>query len=243
MRGTLDMQIQLFSDVVLSSVTQVAADTVTGFLAMIGHEYDGQLMVVGRAVNGWTDAVAPKDLQNDGRRREYAEHVYESVTGTECPMCWVTACWGAAKNKKYNTSRSAFWRVIRAVVSRFNVSDVNTYKWPSALIWSNLYKVSPAKGGNPSAELRRAQFDGCAQLFRWELQNYRPRRILFLTGRAWADPFLTQVWNDRVERDGFVELVGHAACDPLHAASCVVASHPRGKNETDWVNEVVAAFG
>ena len=238
------MQIQLFSDVVLSSVTQVVADTVTGFLAMIGREYDGQLMVVGRAVNGWTDGVAPNDLQNDSRRREYAQHVYELVTenmGTECPMCWVTARWGAATN--YNTRRSAFWRVIRAVVSQLNVADVNNNKWPSALIWSNLYKVSPADGGNPSAELCRAQFDGCAQLFRWELENYRPRRILFLTGRAWADPFLTQVWNDRVERDGFVELVGHAACDPQHAATCVVASHPQGKNETDWVNEVVAAFG
>ncbi|MGD0109852.1 MAG: hypothetical protein ABSC06_38400 [Rhodopila sp.] len=146
--------------------------------------------------------------------------------------------------ENYNTRRSAFWRVIRAVVSRLHIANVDENTWPSYLIWSNLYKVSPAKGGNPNSELRCAQFNECVQLLQWELENYRPSRILFLTGRAWADPFLTQVWNDRVERNGhsFVECIGHVACGPHHAATCVVASHPQGKNETNWVNDVVAAF-
>jgi hypothetical protein len=249
--------IDIFSNVVLSSVTQVAAEDVevTGFLPMIGRVYRGQLMVVGRAVNGWTDGITPKTLRDDARRREYAQQVYNSVTenmATKCPMSWVTAYWGVTdywgvtEEKNYNTRRSAYWRVIRAVVSRLNIANVNDDEnpWPSHLIWSNLYKIAPAEGGNPNTILCRAQFNGCVQILQWELENYRPRRLLFLTGRTWADPFLAKVWNDRAEPDrhSFVEVVGHVACGPQHAATCVVACHPQGRNETDWVNEVVAAF-
>jgi hypothetical protein len=239
------VQIQIFSDVILSSITEIANNSVTGFLPMVGHQYCGQLMVVGRAVNGWTKGIAPNELHDHARRQDYAHQVYQSVTenmGAECPMSWVTGCWGATEN--YNTRRSAFWRVIRAIVGQLNISDTDDNTWPSHLIWSNLYKIAPAGGGNPGTGLRRAQFTGCKELLRWELENYRPYRILFLTGRAWADPFLTQMRDDRGRRDhSFVERVGCLPRGPHHAAACVVANHPQGKNETNWVNEVVAAFG
>jgi hypothetical protein len=158
-------------------------------------------------------------------------------------MSWVTEHCGCAEDY-YNTCRSAFRRVIRAVVSRLRIAKVddNEDPWSSRLVWSNLYKIAPCDGGNPNSKLQKAQRDGCVRLLEWELQQYHPRRILFLTG-WWADPFLKGAWEYREKPIAhfFVEAVGRLKCGP-HIATCVVASHPQGKNETDWENEVVNAF-
>jgi|GEM_PF-5099157 hypothetical protein len=37
---------------------------VTAFMAMVGNEYKGELMVVGRAVNGWTRGWRPQELND-----------------------------------------------------------------------------------------------------------------------------------------------------------------------------------
>lgn len=95
-------------------------------------------------------------------------------------------------NKGYNTKRSAFWRCIRGVVQGLGVADVEDAGWSSHLVWSNLYKVSPAGGGNPKGVLRKVQFRGCAELLNSELRTYRPSRVLFATGFDWAEPFLKE---------------------------------------------------
>lgn len=248
------MLIKIFANDVLPAVSAVKTPSVTGFLPMVGRNYSGQLMVVGRAVNGWTEDIAPSDLRSADRCLEYATKVYDDSVKSdvpgECPMAWVTKQWGAAAaGDDYNTKRSAFWRTIKAVVSRIGISDVNDTEnpWPSHLVWSNLYKVSPAEGNNPNRALQNAQFKGCAKLLKWELEKYWPQRVLFLTGLKWADPFLKQAWQTRQDRPrpegpSFVEAVGHVPCDP-HALTYVVACHPQGKNEADWVNAVAAAFG
>lgn len=63
-------------------------------------------------------------------------------------MLWVKDGWGATD--RYNTKRSAFWRAVRGVVEGLGISDVEHDTWSSHLVWSNLYKLSPADGGNPS---------------------------------------------------------------------------------------------
>jgi hypothetical protein len=150
-------------------------------------------------------------------------------------MSWITASWGAPEC--YNIQKSAFWRVIRAVVERLNIANLDDEEtpWSSHLVWSNLYKIAPAKDGNPGSNLQRDQFNGCLKLLQCELQHYLPRRLLFLTGHDWAYPFLSQVLEDRTLLEGlsFVEAMGHVRCC-FHAATCVVASHLQGKNETHW---------
>ena len=32
-------------------------EKITGFLSMSGHDYNNELMVIGRAVNGWDDGI------------------------------------------------------------------------------------------------------------------------------------------------------------------------------------------
>jgi hypothetical protein len=238
------MALSIFTDDILSSVANVEPGSITGFLPMVGQKYSGELMVVGRAVNGWTHA--PQDLVALESRMSYASAVHKSVTENmpgECPMSWVTACW--SNGESYNTRKSAFWRVIRLVVRELSIADVTdeSQPWPSNLVWSNLYKVAPVDGGNPGGSLRALQRNGCVKLLEIEVKNFQPRRLLFLTGYSWVQPFISSIWEKdlRVPGYSYVEGFGQIQCGDK-SSKVVIASHPQGKNEKLWVSEVVSAF-
>ncbi len=137
-------------------------------------------MVVGRAVNGWGGGFEMSALATEESRSGLSG----APTWNGCPLGWVTESWGIndKKRKKYNPARSAFWRVIRAVAADL---EIDGPKWSSRLAWSNLYKVSPAHGGNPSGRLCRAQRAACIELLWGEIETLAPRRILVLTGWNW----------------------------------------------------------
>lgn len=235
-----DRERAVFASKVLAPIGQQAsllpASGITGFLAMAGQSYDGALMVVGRAVNGWTDSVLPAALCEPAEVDRYATHVQKSVAGSACcPMRWVATCWGSRDD--YNTRRSAFWRSIRKVVAGLGIADIASDGWPSRLVWSNLYKVAPAEGGNPGNVLGDIQCAGCVELLSLELQIYRPSRVLFLTGSDWAAPFLSMYKFEKTAGFQYVEQAG-----VIGGARCLVAAHPQGRPEDAWTGEVLAAF-
>ena len=239
-----DRERELFASKILSVVGEHAKELgsteLTGFLAMKGHAYDGGLMVIGRSVNGWRVTITPDKLRSSDEVNRFARAVQESVNGKDgkCPMLWVTELWGARED--YDTKHSAFWRCIRKVVQELDIANVEDANWPSHLVWSNLYKLSPAEGGNPGSRLREIQFPGCIELLKLEIQIYRPSRVLFLTGIDWAEPFLKKVFEMAQFQDiksTYVERVGDA-----HGTRFVIAVHPQGKEEKKWVEEVVKAF-
>lgn len=236
-----DNEREIFESMILNSVGRDAinlpAIDVTGFLAMAGRAWSGELMVVGRAVNGWTNGVLPDCFAIPSEASKFAKLVQDSVAGDDrCPMSWVTDHWGE-NTQGYNTKRSAFWRSIRSVVKQLGIADVENTSWSSQLVWSNLYKISPSIGGNPNNTLCDIQFSGCSQLLNLELATYCPTRVLFLTGANWADPFL-KGWEQRgSDKFSYVERFGIYG-----NTRYVVAVHPQGKPEEQWVNEVISAF-
>ena len=242
---------QLFASKVLAAVGREAVRLpglkVTGFMAMAGCLYDHALMVVGRAVNGWDVGVLPQHLSSHAAAERYSHVVLDSVDGScSCPMRWVTDSWGSVKGG-YNTKRSAFWRAIRGVVAQLEIADVKQDSWSSHLVWSNLYKVSPAEGGNPGVKLSKIQLPGCIELFKLELTTYTPSRLLLLTGSKWAFPFLPD--PDGTPRDVakfcYVERFGILTIAPdKQPIRYVVAAHPqrRDVSERQWIEEVCRAF-
>lgn len=236
-----------FAKEILSSVgrnaNRLPDKELIGFLSMTGNRFDHELMVVGRAVNGWdVEVIRPNELSTLASSEVYAGSVFSSVTDNiGCPMTWVTKCWGNY-DSGYNTKGSAFWRVIRAVVSIFGIADVNESTWPSYLVWSNLYKVAPVKG-NPGSVLCDIQFSGCVSLLQMEIATYHPRRLLLLTGLPWAKPFLERAAPDVSSVSGydFVEAIGQVGHSGA-VTKIVVAAHPQGKHEASWVSEVTAAL-
>lgn len=197
-------------------------------------------MVVGRALNGWPVSAYPEEFATSVFREEFTRKVQESVNGPD-PMAWVQEQWGAAEG--YNTRRSAFWRVIREVTQCLCPTDGNGEDWPSHLVWSNLYKVSPAKRGNPGNLLSRIQLPGCRELFQLELEIYRPQRLLLLTGwDGWAELFLDGLAHDGPAGRTYVKRVGNIVVQD-HQIRVVVACHPQTRPEECWSREVLEAFG
>ena len=198
---------------------------VIGFMAVKGNLYNRKLMVVGRAVYGGPGAICPSQLAEPDECKCYSEVVKRNYSGgdNDCPLEWV---------KDYN---SPFWRVIGKVMEGLGIASGND-PWFSYLVWSNLYKVSPAKGGNPGNKLCDIQLEGCKSLFDAELDIHRPSRLLLLAGWDWARDFVTsdcQTDNNA----GFVEATGRRK-----ETRIVVAKHPQGKPEAEWVKNVLAAF-
>ena len=212
-----------------------------GFLACKGKLYDGGLMVVGRAVNGWNGSISFKDIALAENRRRFAKAVADSGQDGECPMRWVLEGWGNTTEGVYNTRKSAFWRVIKQVTHQV-CTGASEDDWASHLVWSNLYKVAPSEGDNPTVRQMKAQREGCKRLLRLEIEEFSPSRLLFLTGWDWAKWFL-QEWGDVAPAEGtYVEATGRLRTGEGRSCAMVVARHPERKPEAPWVKEVLAAF-
>jgi hypothetical protein len=218
---------RLLADVAFATPADVP---LVPFWPLRGAAYDGELLVIGRSVNGWVEDWTAAQLRDpDQRTAAVALLRRDAEPADRDRMAWVTDLWGARDG--YNTRRSAFWRVL----SRF-VPGGGADGWPGRLVWTNLYKVSPAAGWNPGADLQRAQRPAATELLRRELTAYAPRRVLALTG-SWIDPFAGGLGLTIATRGGLVEGLGER-----DGTAWVVAKHPMGKPEDRFVAEVTDAF-
>lgn len=74
--------------------------------------------------------------------------------------------------------------------------------------------------------------------------DYKPKRILFLAGIDWAEPFITamDVETAKNTEQQYVEAVGKLDVSKEQQSCIVVAAHPQSRKEGVWVEEVVDAF-
>ena len=205
------------------------------FWPIRGAAYDGGLLVIGRSVNGWIESWTARQLREPSIRRSAVERMRSDAEPVDrCRMAWVTDL--AGPNDGYNTNRSAFWRVLRRIVLSGTSTGLDDARWSSRLAWTNLYKVSPAAGWNPGADLQRAQRSFAIDLLSREIEEFAPRRVLALTG-GWIGPFWEGLGLNLDPRSGLVEAVGKR-CD----CAWVVAKHPMVKPEGPFVTDVLGAF-
>jgi hypothetical protein len=80
----------------LGTATRVEPPELTAFWPMVGHKYTGNLMVVGRAVNGWIDHITVDKLGDPAARGALLKAARRTAEGSgACPMGWVTPSTGA----------------------------------------------------------------------------------------------------------------------------------------------------
>ena len=240
----LDLQLDILRERILHPIGNAASKLpkreLTGFMAAKGMRYEkGGFMVVGRAVNGWRNSFNPSQLNSSQEYDSVSTDIKEAVYARDiCPMGWVTSQW--QDNTCYNTRKSAFWRVTREIVLSLSLAE-NIELWSSYLVWSNLYKIAPEKG-NPGERLRNVQLEGCRSLLYREIGDLQPSGLLFLTGwNRWAKDFLIDK-NIREVSGKFVEASGKLSPGPNLKICVVVAVHPQGKKEDEWVEEVAREF-
>ena len=216
----------------------VEPQELAAFWPMIGRSYDGRLLVIGRAVNGWVDRVRANELANVDYRASTLTTLRGTSEGdgTACPMSWVTWRWGRGGGE-YSTARSAFWRFTRGVLGAVDPASVDDPAWSSRLAWSNLAKLAPWGCGNPGGALLEVERRIGPELLLAEVNELKPERVLVLTGRWWFEPFAEQLGLAVDWRHGLVEGVADDA-------SCrwVIAPHPQGKRRA-LLGEAIAAFG
>jgi hypothetical protein len=196
----------------------------------VGKRYNGKLLVIGRATNGWGYRFA-KDDPND--RLRVSESFIAAIDSGN--LDWVSQQWGATAG--YNSKKSQFWRVSRMLANRIaNHSD----DCIDHICWTNLYKIAPPDGGNPSGRLMRVQFERCAQILGSEITFSKPQNTIFLTGYGWAKPFLDSlnVSNQLESADyKFVQFASR-----MGGVNYVVGQHPQGKPEQPHCAEIINAL-
>ncbi len=116
--------------------------------------------------------------------------------------------------------------------------------WSSHLWFTNVYPVVPNDGDRPSAGLRRSQSRRASDLLQEEIRRARPRRVLFLTGWDYVARFLEDFrirWSGG-SAAGIAERAGTFSISEGQDAAVVVAAHPQGLPDDEWVDKVSAAF-
>lgn len=203
------------------------------FWPKVGRKYEGDLLLVGRAVNGWIDrwdVDEPTDL--DALLAAARATAEADVDG--CPMGWVLERW-KRRDDGYDSSRSQFWATAREIVTSEHPEWQGD--WPSHLAWSNLAKISRWTKGNPSSRLRRAQLEVAAEALALEVEELAPRRVLVLAGKDWFDPYADRLGLDVEWRQGLVEGVAN---DGLRR--WVIAVHPMTRSPTAVAQAALNAF-
>ncbi|MBX2797001.1 MAG: hypothetical protein KTR31_05020 [Myxococcales bacterium] len=198
------------------------------FATQVGGSYDGELMVIGRAINGWPPDVSLDDLaEPESRRRVVAT---ARATDDDEPLAFVHREW------RRRSGRSAFWRMAWRVCEALQIGGSDD--WAHHLAWSHLYRVAGQRSGNPSAPLSRVQRGACTELLRADLHRLRPRRVLFLTGASWAEPFLESLGPSLGPRRD----VGVHAAGSWDGRAVVLADHPQCRPEEPMAEAITDAF-
>lgn len=161
------------------------------------------LLVLGRATNGFEPSLAAAELASPAVRAEKLRAIRDMAERpwNGAPLCWVDgrgdANPTAARKRALGGtigSRSAFWRVTRALLQEI-VGELPATGWASRLAWGNLYKLAPnvvgrvSEGANPSGTLIEHQRPACVRLLRREVDEIDPRVVLVIAGEWWYGPF------------------------------------------------------
>lgn len=172
----------------------------------IKKEEKCDFLIYGQALNGWhnTKVNSSTNINLNEIVLSFNEYLFER---NHTPLDWVNVFWTKSDfnecmedevieeyyfyDEPYFTYRSFFWNVSYKLVStyfKFKQGHDFGWNWSKKMVWSNLYKIAPIKG-NPNDQLKKAQFEFCAELFKKELEEIKPKFCIVFTNQKWFDPF------------------------------------------------------
>lgn len=143
------------------------------------NTYDGKrfrILFVGRAANGWEIEFGT------GSTEEIVNQIFDSAIDME--TIGKGKVFDSEGKEIYNYNKSPFFQLCHAVMELFGFGE----DWSERMAWTNLYKVSPYKKGNPNNKLIREILPSCASILRREISHLRPTHIVFVTGDWWYKP-------------------------------------------------------
>ena len=199
------------------------------FFCQAGDKYlnTGKILLfIGKSVNGWVteskDVNELFDPQNENR-----------IVNRDDQLVWVKNHEGSKEG--YNTNRSAFWRVIKAISKEIT----HTNEWYRYVAWSNLYKASP-KDGLPSKSLRKKQLETCKDILLLDFDSLKPDCVVFLTSN-WEDSFLPigGYTNDRNQCQEWDNQKYQTCYGRCNGRLMIHSQAPGGKKEQEHADAIV----
>ena len=232
---------------------RVPLDQLSHFAGMKGDKYDQQktrLLIVGRAVNGWSQ-------QNTTSADAFAADAAEQMCNR---FRWVIWDDGALRNDYWDhgdyywLNDSPFWRtgkrIWMCISNHLDFADRPKDRWVDYIAWTNLYKIAPKDTGNPTVTMINRQLDACKKILKAEIAYFQPTHILFVTGYEWwfdrfRDLFDAEfcrfgrnAYRGEKKNNDFAEASGVTA----EGIKLVVACRPEFRDENLYVNDVIRAF-
>lgn len=211
-----------------------------------GEKYfdDGKeckLMLIGRATNGWDLAVSLEsalDFAND-MERKVNTFGFNWVREYEGRLC------SGNEENPYLLSRSAFWRTAKNVWEK--LSGLEEIRWVEHIVWSNLYKVAPEEGGNPTTGMCNVQQVICKDLLREEIELYKPTHILLVTGWNWLswrgkDSFISIFEDAKLTGERYVVGTAYYKLSDSSRIPIVITNRPECLKNDKYVDEVLKWF-
>jgi hypothetical protein len=149
---------------------------------------------------------------------------------------------------RYCVSQKAFWSYSKEVWEHLSHNTETDEKWQENIVWSNLYKYSPAAGYNPDDKCARVQQAVCVEILKYELNVFQPDYVLLMTGYDWFAPFapsfehvhdegLRNICRGKDKNEFFVEATAN-----YQKAKVVIACRPEMRDKAKYVEAVVNAF-
>lgn len=177
------------------------------------------ILCVGRATNEWYTTEENIDVLFGN------SEMSSTIFNCDDQMTWVYDCWDKGT---YQTRRSAFWRVIRAVANSFyGIDELNH------IAWSNVCKIQKHSGKNPQGEMFDCQIKTCQEIFKTEIEILSPKFIIMFTGNYGRKEILSYMNGGNMPQPIDIDYWGRykAIVYKIGNEYYICTEHPMGKEE------------
>jgi len=199
------------------------------FFPQVGKNYynmEEKILFIGKSVNSWITNKLNMDILFDSKNEE-------RIVNRDDEIYWVER----NDNKHYNSNNSAFWRLIRNITKKYILKN----DWYNNISWTNLFKISPWAGGNPSGYLQKLQSKICINILNKEIEYLNPKIIVFLTS-YWETFYLKSIGLD-LNKNKTVKWDKYETYYQIFNNRIYILSHhPQGKKEELHVNAILKAI-
>jgi hypothetical protein len=194
-------------------------EEICSFFMQIGKDYGSKkpkCLFVGKATNGWVGDSNNVDELFDKNNESRIINRNDEIE-------WVEKQSGS--KDKYNTNKSAFWRLIKNVSINLFGQD----EWYKFIAWTNIYKFA-LYDGNPNSYLQQIQRTVCSKIFDMEINYLKPDVIVFLTSNwEW---FYNSHLEIKRESGNFHEWDGYKTYyQKINGTLFIHSMHPERKKE------------
>ena len=201
-----------------------------------------RLMYVGRDLGGWNKLKG-------NNARELAEAVLADESPEEFLHYAVHDPQFRDESGKltYSIRKSPFWQLCKEIMTQAGEGE----NWAERIVWSNVYKVT-YDGISVSWPLMDETFKACLDILKYELESFKPKHVVFVTGASHflpkdlGDSFVPVCSPERNPADNAFGVVSKGIYTDKsgHKVKIVAVNRPEHKNDSieEKARKIMEAF-